>query len=142
MITLSKYIGIANNYGSTTVAKWEVFTDVSDNDSNVLNFIIGNASTNPSYTLKITSLSETKVMYSILLSDIPNGLEVKLDDGNYQVPSNGRIEFNDIGYIDTDDETKTKVHVLTFNAPIDIDEISDSEINIDVLFNQVIPSSN
>lgn len=139
MITFSKYIGVINDYGTSPVAKWEVYTDTSDNESDVLNIIIGDDKTNPSYVLKITSLSDTKVMYSILLSDLPNGLEVKLDDGDYQSSINNKIEFNDVGYINANDESYEKIHTLTFNVPIDFDEIDNSEINIDVVFDQIAP---
>ena len=141
-ITLAKYIGRINRSGTMAVAKWEVSLDTSDNSSNVLNMIIGNDNTNASYILKITSLSEAKASYSIVLSDLPKGLVAKLDDGTYKQQVNNKIIFDNAGYINADAETKTKTHTLTFGVIIDSDTISESEINIDVIFNQVNPSGN
>ena len=78
IITLSKYVGVTNRSGTVAIAKWDVSLDTSDNNSNIVSVTIGN--TNPTYVLKITSLSETKALYSIVLSDLPEDLEVKLND--------------------------------------------------------------
>ena len=140
-ITLAKYVGRINRSGTMAVAKWEVSLDTSDNSSNVLNMIIGNDNTNASYILKITSLSEAKASYSIVLSDLPNGLVAKLDDGTYKQKVNNKITFDNAGYINADAES-IKTHTLTFGVLIDSDTISESEINIDVIFNQENPSGN
>ena len=142
VITLSKYVGKINRPSSIAIAKWDVSLDTSDNSSNVLNMTIGDTNTTPSYILKITSISDTKASYSIVLSDLPDGLEVKLDNGNYQTQVNNTITFENVGYINVNDETKTKVHTLTFFVPIDSDTITESEFNVDVVFNQVSPIAN
>lgn len=142
VITLSKYVGIINKPSTIAIAKWDVSLDTSDNTSNTLNMTIGDTNTNPSYILKITSISDTKASYSIVLSALPDGLEVKLDDGNYQQQENNTITFENVGYINVDDDTKTKVHTLTFYVPIDSDTIIDSEFNVDVVFNQESPTAN
>ena len=144
IITLSKYVGIINKSGTMAIAKWDVSLDTSANASSTLNMTIGNANTNASYILKITSLSETKANYSIVLSDLPKGVEVKLDNGNYKQQVNNKIIFDDVGYINANADTndKTKTHTLTFGVSIGSDTISESEINIDVIFNQENPSGN
>ena len=141
-ITLAKYVGRISSSGTMAIAKWDVSLDTSDNASNTLNMTIGNTNTNASYILKITSLSEAKTSYSIVLSDLPEGLEVKLDDGNYKKQTNNKIVFDNAGYINANAETKTKTHTLTFGVAIDSDTITGSEINIDVVFNQDNPSGN
>ena len=140
MITLSKYIGTATGTGTTTIAKWEVDVDDTVNASNTVDVVIGN--TNPSYILKVTSTSDVKALYSIVLSNVPNQLEVKLDNGNYQTPTNNTITFTNVGYINANAQNRTVTHTLTFNVPIDTATINASEIDIDVIFNQANPTSN
>lgn len=142
IITLSKYVGTVSESGIVTVAKWEVSTDTTDNTSDTLNMIIGN--TQESYILKITSTSEVKATYSIVLSSLPSDVEVKLDNGTYENPINNTITFSDIGYINANASSndRTITHILTFNVPIGSSSINASEINIDVIFNQINPTSN
>ena len=144
VITLSKYVGTITGSANSTIAKWEASTDTSENGSNTLNMTIGDDVTNTSYILKITSTSEVKAIYSIVLSNVPSSIKVKLDNGPLNTPINNTVEFNNVGYInaDADNENKTKRHTLTFNAPLDIDEINNSVIDIDVLFEQVMPEEN
>lgn len=144
IMTLSKYVGVTRGAGTTTIAKWEVSTDTTDNTSDTLNMTIGN--TQESYILKITSTSEVKVSYSIVLSNLPSEVEVKLDNNNtYETPNNNNtITFSDVGYINANvsNNDRTKTHTLTFNVPIDSSSINANQINIDVLFSQANPSSN
>ena len=67
-----------------------------------------------------------------------------MDNGNYKQQVNNKIIFNDVGYINANADTndKTKTHTLTFGVSIGSDTISESEINIDVIFNQENPSGN
>ena len=102
--------------------------------------VVGN--TTQSYILKVTSTSEVKAIYSIALSNLPNEVQVKLDNGTYQTPTSNVITFNNVGYINANAETRTITHTLTFNVPIDSNTISANEINIDVTFNQANPTGN
>ena len=138
MITLSKYIGKSTGEGNSHIAKWEVSLDTTDNESDTLSIIAGD--TTPSYTLKLTSTSETKTIYSIVLSNLPNGLEAKLDEGVYQESVNNTITFSDIGYINASTEPITTTHTLTFNFSADANIVGENEINIDVIFNQANPT--
>ena len=140
VITLSKYLNKITGQGTASIAKWEVSTDTTDNESNTLNLTIGNTTQN--YILKVTSTSETKAIYSIVLSNLSNEVQVKLDNGTYQTPTNNIITFSNVGYINANAETRTITHTLTFNVPIDSNIINANEINIDVTFNQVNPTGN
>ena len=140
VITLSKYLNKITGQGTTSIAKWEVSSDINDNEIDTLDMIIGN--TTQDFTLKVTSTSEIKAVYSVVLTDLPNDLEVKIDGGTYKKPTNHTSTFSNIGYINANAETKTMTHTLTFNAPIDSKTMSASEININVIFNQVDPTEN
>ena len=139
MITLSKYTGTVTGVGGSTVAKWEVELDTSGNVSDTINIIAGNGE--QSYTLDITSTSETKALYSIILSNIPSDLQVKLDTGSYQTPINNQVTFSNVGYINSNAQTRTITHTLTFNFPINSNVVGSSQIDIDVVFTQENPIS-
>ena len=143
--TLSKYVGVSSGTGTSTIAKWVVSIDTSDNTSNTLDVVIGNDNYNPSYILKITSTSEVKASYSIILSNVPNQLEVKLDTENtYRKTTTGTINFDNVGYINANANIndRTITHTLTFRVPIDSSDFNGNNVDIDVIFNQVNPTSN
>ena len=141
MVTLAKFVDNISDLGVATIAKWEVYADTSDNPSDIINLTIGN--TTQSYVLKITSTSETKAIYSIVLRNMPAGLEVKLDnDTNFSQPVSGVVSFNNVGFINANDSTTIKTHTLTFRVPIGSNTINAQQITVDVVFNQSNPASN
>ena len=140
IITLSKYVGISSGSGSNLIAKWDVSIDTSDNSSDTLNIIKGKTTQN--YILKITSASETKAIYSVELSDLPNGLEVSIDGVNFQTPVDNKITFENVGFINANAEQKTVSHTLSFRAPVNSEVLDDNLININVIFKQASPISN
>ena len=139
LITLAKYVGSSTGSGNATVAKWSVSMDTSDNESDTLQVTVGNNT--QTYNLTIESTSDTKALYSIVLSDLPNGLEVSLDGVNFVTAVNNEVTFDNVGYINANAQNKEVNHTLTFKAGID-SGIVDSDINIDVIFKQASPTSN
>ena len=137
--TFSKYVGVIKDTATTKVAKWEVSVDTDENASDELNVVIGN--TTQSYKVKLTSTSDTKAFYSIILSNLPNSVQVKLDEEDYQYPVDSEIIFSDIGYINANatPENKSIIHTLTFSVPIGSDKIDSNTIDIDIIFNQENP---
>lgn len=140
IITLSKYIGVSIGDGNKTVAKWEVSIDTSDNSSDTLNIIKGKTTQN--YILKITSTSETKAIYSVELSDVPNGLEASIDGVNFQTASDNKITFDNVGYINANDQEKTVTKTLSFRTQAGSEVLDENTININVIFKQANPISN
>ena len=139
MITLSKYVGLINGSGTGTIAKWEVYLDTSENDSDVLDIVMGNDTVD--YVLKLTSLSETIATYTIELTDVPNDLEVCLDIDECVYPTDNVVSFEDAGYINADAsiEDRTIYHTLSFFIPIDSDVDAVNEISVNVIFVQKEP---
>ena len=133
MITLSKYAGTSAGNGLATTAKWNVSIDTSDS-SDTLNIVSGNIT--QSYKLKISSTSEVAANYSLILSGLPDNIEVSIDGGSYQKPVNNQIIFSNMGLFNANDSNTEHTHTLTFNAPLDADIPSVNEINIDVDFVQ------
>ncbi len=135
IITFSKYTGIISGGDSAVIAKWDVYTDTSDNESDIVDVINGNGGN--TYIIKVTSLSETIASYSIVLSNLPSDLEVKLDNGEFNTPDEFNvITFEDVGEINANAEIKTITHTLTFSIPINSETTGLNEIDIDVIFVQ------
>lgn len=134
--SLAKYKSTYSTEKTARVAKWEVHVDTSNNDTDTFETVIGNDNVN--YILEITSLSEVETSYSIEISNVPDNVEIKLDDGSYILPTNNEVTFNNVGFINADAqlEDRTITHILNFNVPIDTDTIDEQEININVFFNQ------
>lgn len=132
----AKYKSSMNSLNSVNIAKWNVSTDVADNPNNNLSIISEN--NEPSYVLEVNSTSEVASSYYIVLSDVPTGLEVKLDNKpTYQRPINNTIIISDVGSFTASDPITTKRHTLTFNDPLTTSNTGNNVIKIDVIFEQV-----
>lgn len=129
---LAKYVSTIVGSDSANVAKWSV--DATP-DVSTLNLVSGN--TAGVYTLTITSTSEVSTSYSVILDDVPSGMEVKIDNGSYQTAdSSGDIIFNNVGSFAIGDATNTHIHSITFNSPLESNMPSINEVDIDVRFTQ------
>lgn len=135
--TFSRYRGGYVKSGNISIAKWQLDLDTSDNESDTLNIVSGNTAKN--YILKIISTSEIAVNYSVIVSNLPNEIEVKIDDGNYQTPINNKITFNNIGRFNANDTITEQIHTLYFSAPLDSNIPTTNDIFVDVKFTQVNP---
>lgn len=135
IVTLSKYTSISSGNGSMQIAKWDVTINTSSNTSDNINLISGNNEI--SYTVKVKSLSDVKVGYTINVSNIPNDIQVKLDTGSYITPSGGKVSFSNAGIINADASTKEKTHTIYFTAPLGSATVNNKSISIDVVFVQL-----
>ena len=130
--------GILKSSGQTTKAVPTAIWSVSRNhssSSDSLDLIKGQGGDD--YTLTVESASEVDVTYSVIISDLPAGVEVDLDGVTYP-QSNNVIRIDDIDIIYYSDQDKTRTHTLTFRATNSATVVSDQEIDIDVEFSQVI----
>ena len=89
------------------------------------------------YTLTVESRSEVDVTYSVIISDLPAGVEVDLDGVTYP-QSNNEIRIDNVGAIYYSDQEKVKTHTLTFRATNEASIVAGNEIDIDVEFKQII----
>jgi hypothetical protein len=119
-----------------TLATWNVTlnqTGVND-DLTIIPELL-----NASYTLNITSQSQTDIKYSIIISGLPTGVEISLDGGSYQSQqSNHTISFANVGTILISDAVKTKTHTLTFRAVTGATVVTEQDVDIDVVVKQLI----
>lgn len=130
------YTGSAEVTGNVVSAEW----NVSLNQANVENYlsVIPNGRTD-TYTLNIVSNSGVDVIYSIVISNLPTGISVKLDDAeNFTEQSNNSIVFPDAGTILYSGLESTKTHTLTFKAASETQVVNEEQINIDVIVRQFI----
>ncbi|MBR2833748.1 MAG: hypothetical protein IKE75_04925 [Bacilli bacterium] len=129
----------ANATGSLLTAEWSVTRSQSASTDSIE--VVPGLSTD-TYDLTVTSNSEVDVKYTVIISNLPTGIEVQLDDGTFQTPSSGTIRMTNggdvTGTINYNDATKTKTHTLTFRATSSAQAVSDQEIDIDVEFKQTV----
>ena len=128
-VTYAKYSDYFITSIGGSVAKWDVSIEASEDKD--ITLVAGNDT--KEYTIKVKSNSEVKAKYSIVVSNLPENVEVKLDAREYQ--SGDVVTFDNVGTIDADDSSPVE-HKLTFNALLEADKIEDSNIKIDVVFVQ------
>lgn len=134
--TFSKYFNVIQKQGTVDVAKWNVSIDGETNSS--LDIISGNLQENleqQSYILTVTSASEIASDYSILIANVPDGIQVKINDDIIE-ENNNKILIENVGSFNANDINSTHNHILTFIAPPGAQELSEQEISIDVIFTQ------
>lgn len=134
--TLSKYINKVEGNGGVSIAKWEVLLDTTLSNDN-FTVVIGNGSQN--YKLRVSSTSDVGVSYSIVLSNVPSGVVVSVDGNTPQPPTNNKITFSNVGSFDANGAVKSREHTLSFSATLGANEVSDNNIDIDVVFIQRAP---
>ena len=142
---LAKYVSAIKGASNlANIAKWTVNYLDTENHSKSLNLVAGDDDTfsetytPPTYILKVTSTSETSANYQIILTDVPSAMQIKIDDGEYQTPTDNTMIFEGANYkINITDNDKIKTHTLTFKVPLDSDIDSVNNINIDVKFEQI-----
>lgn len=129
--TFSKYSESINKMGSITIAKWDVSANIPTED---VNLVAGNNV--DTYTLTVTSKSEVATNYSIVISNLPIGVQVALDNNNYKTVSSGKVQFNNVGSFNANASNTSKNHTLKIKAELYADEQTNKKIKVDVVFTQ------
>ena len=136
-VTIAKYLDVTVASGTKDIAKWEVLYDSSDNVTNKINVVSGNETQNQTYTIKVTSNSDVKASYSLVLTNVPNDVEAKVDGGSYVSSVNNTITINNIGTINANASNRTNTHTLKFNTPLNSQVIGENAINVEMKFVQI-----
>ena len=92
---------------------------------------------NDTYTLKVKSLSEVDVKYSVVLSNLPTGVEASIDGENYPPVSNGTVTFNNAGTILYSSGEKTNTHTITFRGTTGATPINNQVVRVNVVAEQL-----
>lgn len=136
--TVAKYAGEISRTNQISVARFSV--NATGNNANI-DMIAGNGGSSLTYTVTITNTSEVATNYSIMLTNVPTGVKVKLDNGSYMSGTNNEISFNNAGTFAPNDSNSTRTHTLTFMAEIGTATQSNASIGLDVVFTQVQPQN-
>lgn len=134
--TFTKCVGSLNKNGTASVAKWEVL--VGSENAETFNIITGNTTENLSdqtYSFNITSNSDVAVDYSIILSNVPTGIQVVFDNVTYY-ENNNVVTINNAGSFNASDLNNTHTHSFTFIAPVGTEIVKNNDVTIDVDFEQ------
>lgn len=133
--SLAIYRNSNNVDGSIVSAEWDVSLNQEGIEDHLS--IVPNGTT-ANYTLNIRSSSEVDVVYSIVLSNLPNHVTVLLDGANAKTTTqnNDTITFDEIGTILYSDLNHEKQHVLTFRAETGATFVNNQIIDIDVTVRQ------
>lgn len=121
--------------GSIATAEWSVTRNQSASGDSLE---IMRQVTTDTYTLSVRNDSEVDVKYNVIIDNLPDGVKVSLDGGSYQTEVNNSITFTNVGRINYNAATKTRNHTLTFSAEPNAEIVSNQEIDIDVVFIQVV----
>ena len=129
--TYSKFSNSVDKTGSLSIAKWDVLANIPTED---INLVAGNNI--DTYTLTVTSKSEVATNYSIVISNLPIGVQVALDNNNYKNVSSGKVQFNNVGSFNANASNTSKNHTLKIKAELYADEQTNKKIKVDVVFTQ------
>lgn len=129
--SISRYKNSDFGDAQVETALWSV-SAISSNST--INLVAGSTTT---YTFTVNNDSDVAVIYSIEISNLPPGIQAKLDSGNYQSASNNKIVISPAGELGYSGTTQ-RTHTITFNTPLSASEISSRQININVTFSQKI----
>ena len=91
------------------------------------------------YNLNIRSLSEVDVKYTIVISNLPVGVEVSIDNGTTFEPQvNNAITFANAGTIPYSASGNQVTKTLIFRATSGATLVNNQAVNIDVIAEQVL----
>ena len=129
--------GSANIDGSIKAASWSVSLN-QEGVEDVLNIYTG--TTNANYTLNIQNNSDVDITYNIVISNLPAGVEVDIDNSGTFLPqdNNHTITISNAGTIPYSTTPQQQSHILTFRAPIGTTPVESQTVNIDVIARQII----
>ena len=137
----AKYRTRISGNDNTMIAKWNVGINTDNNLAKlylVSESNLENENNTNSYQIIVNNTSEVTAKYSIVISNVPSDIQVKLDDGMYRGANNdGIITFSNVGTFLVGDNTP-RTNILTFRDLISSNNQGDLlPMTIDVYFEQV-----
>ena len=133
--TLSLFKSNTQISGDLNLAEWNV--SLVETGANTSLTVVPGTS-NATYAVSVRSLSEVDVEYDIIITNLPAGVEVSLDNGSFQTQANNTITFANAGTILYSDSLKTKSHTLTFRAASGTAAVNNQTVNINVIVQQAL----
>ena len=139
LIPTSVAIFVRRGGGSASLvsATWNVTLEQTGVNNNLT--VVPETAT-ATYTLNVKSLSEVDVKYSIVIGNLPTGIEVSLNGVDFSQASNGTITFNNAGTILYSAQNRTNTHTLTFRGATGASVVSNQAVTINVIAEQMTVS--
>ena len=135
-VTYSIYKNENNNsVASVLVANWNVSLEQTG-VSNSLNLVPEES--NATYNLNVKSLSGVDISYTIVISNIPTGVEVSIDGTNFVAGTNGTATFSNAGTILHGDSNRISTKTITFRGTSSATTATNLPIYIDVIARQIV----
>ena len=123
--------GLVIDHDDVPVAKWNVAISGADES---VDLVAGGSS--HVYALTVMNNSDIASDYKIELSNIPNGVWVGLDEGTLQEPdAEGKVLFTETGGV-LDTVEKVRHHSLRFSANAEAEAVMNSDVAVNVRFEQ------
>ena len=89
----------------------------------------------------MTSTSEIAIDYSLIITNVPTGVQIQIDDDSIYSENNHTITVMNLGFFSAEDINSTHNHKLTMILPLGISAINNQTLDIDVIFTQSMPAS-
>ena len=120
-----------------TLASWNVHLNQTGVNNSL---VVANGLQEASYLLHVYNESQFDVRYSIVISNIPSGVEVAIDDPtDYHAPqSNNTYSAADVGKILYTDSDHENTHTIYFRATSGASFVNNQTVNIDVIVKQIV----
>ena len=131
--TLAIYKNGTNTSQTKGTAGWSVSLNQTGIDNNI--HLISGGSTE-TYRVRVNCNSEVDAIYSIVLGNVPTGVEVSLDGGTYQQPTNNTITFTNAGEILYSSNIKEHEHVMTLRATAGTTSVNNQTLTVNVIIEQ------
>ena len=96
--------------------------------------------TETTYTLNVKSMSQVDAKYSIVVSNLPSGVQVSLNGVDFPQVSNGSVTFSNAGTILYNAANKTNTHTLTFRGVNGATFVNNQTVTVNVIAEQIVSS--
>ena len=134
--TYAVFKSTSNHNGIIALAEWSVTLNSTDNDHLVI--VPNPINTTASYTITITNTSEVDITYDIVISNLPSGVSVALDERTPILEDNNTVVISNAGTLSYVPNNNTKSHTLIFSAGSSTDYVTNKRVNIDVIAKQLV----
>lgn len=135
--SFSIYRSGTTGYGSGDLAEWNVSLE-QNGIVNSLTIIPGMRT--DSYTLNVRSSSDVDIKYDVIVSNLPSGVDVTVDNKNPDLTSANTLTFNNVGTILYNTNNNLNTHTLVFTATNNATFVNNQNVSINVIAKQILPS--
>ena len=128
-----------NGISSVGLAEWSVSLDQNGIDNNLT---VVPSIADATYTLKVKNLSQVDVTYDVVVSNLPAGIGVSIDNDNnenFVYETDGTVTITNVDTILYNAGDKTNVHTLYFRGGEDANEFVNSHpVTVNVIVKQIV----